>query len=197
MPFVNKKVKTILFSLILILCLSSCSSYHKIPLDIGGESNDFESLISTLTKKVTPKLKNILYKNEIVFVSDFVNLKNLDNKSQLGFLLSDLLKNEISSLNIIIKEVEFRKNFTLGQNGFKALSRNKNKVLNSTENQIRYAFIGNYTITKQSLFLTLKIIDITTGNILASSTERTPIDNEILQLEEKEEKLIIRPNLTL
>ena len=193
----NIKVKV--FSLLLLsLFLTSCS-YHKIPVTFQTGANDFHSLVSKLVDESGTKIKSKLRKDDIVLVSDFVNLDKLKNRSQLGFLLSDMLKDKLVSLDIIVREVELGKQFELGPTGFNMLTREKSEILSDaiTSNQ-RYAVVGTYSITSQSLNVFIKLIDIRTGNILSSSYERTDVDEEILQLEGHDaNRPVLRPNVVL
>ena len=107
----------------------------------------------------------------------------MKNKSQLGFLLSSVLKDRLSSLDIIIREIELGKEFELGQSGFNLLTREKEKIASDKVVNIKYAVVGTYSISNKSLDLFIKLIDIQNGNILSSSYERTEIDDEILNLE--------------
>ncbi len=190
-----KNLRAFLLLGFITLILTSCTiSQYKNPLD---GANDFDSLVSKLVNESGKKIKNVVSENQVVLVSDFVNIDNLKNRSQLGFLLSNMLKDKLVSSNIIVKEIEFGKEFRLGENGFNVLIRDKNKILSNTI-QTNYAVVGTYAISSKSLNVFIKLININNGNILASSHERTAIDEEILGLEGKEkERLILRPNLTL
>ena len=191
-----KNLRAFLLLGFITLTLTSCTiSQYKNPLD---GANDFDSLVSKLVNESGEKIKNVVSENQVVLVSDFVNIDNLKNRSQLGFLLSNMLKDKLVSSNIIVKEIEFGKEFRLGDNGFNVLIRDRNKILSNTINQTNYAVVGTYAISSKSLNVFIKLIDINNGNILASSHERTAIDEEILGLEgEEKERLILRSNLTL
>ncbi len=128
------------------------------------------------------KIKKNIASNDVVLVSDFVNLDKLKNKSQLGFLLSSMLKDRLVSSNIIVREIELGREFEFGKSGFNLLTRNKDRII-SDKTKERYAVVGTYSLTSKSLNVFIKLIDIQTGNILSSSYERTDIDNEILGLE--------------
>ncbi len=184
--------------LLLSMFLTSCS-YHKIPVTFQTGANDFHSLVSKLVDESAEKIKTKVKKDDIVLVSDFVNLDKLKNRSQLGFLLSDILKDKLVSLDIVVREVEIGKQFELGSTGFNMLTRNKNEIIsdNITDNQ-RYAVVGTYSITSKSLNVFIKLIDIRTGNILSSSYERTDVDKEIMQLEGQDNyNPVLRPNVVL
>ncbi|MGM0519422.1 MAG: FlgO family outer membrane protein [Campylobacterota bacterium] len=178
------------------LFLASCTiSQYKNPLD---GANNFDSLVSSLVNESSKKINNIITQEQVILVSDFVNIDDLKNRSQLGFLLSNMLKDKLVSSSIIVKEIEFGKDFTLGRSGFNVLIRDSSKVLSNTIKKSKYAVVGTYSISTKSLNVFIKLIDIETGNILASSHKRTAIDKEILSLEGKEEdEIILRPNLTL
>lgn len=172
------KLKYIAISIFLVLFFTSCS--YKNPL-MG--TNNFYYLVSKLTDESASKIKKNLSPQDVVLVSDFVNLDKLKNKSQLGFLLSSMLKDSLVSQNIIVREIELGKEFEYGQSGFNLLTRNKDKIAADKLTKEKYAVVGTYSITNRSLNIFIKLIDIRNGNILSSSYERTDIDDEILNLE--------------
>jgi len=190
MPFFNLKCLRVVFSLtILSLLFNACS--YKNPIT---KVTNFHSMISDMVDKSAPKIKGNIKLGEVVLVSDFVNLDNLRNKSQLGFLLSNILKDRISSLDIIIKEIELGKEFEFGTNGFTFLTREYEKIL-SNEVESRYILVGTYSISNKSLNLFIKLIHIDSGNILSSSFARTDLDDEILALEGQDEEKAKLDNL--
>ncbi|GAB1465613.1 hypothetical protein MASR2M54_11130 [Aliarcobacter cryaerophilus] len=179
MIFKNLRVFRFYLSLILFnTFLSSCGAY-KDPI---SKNTNFDSMLNDMVKKSAMKIKKNVAYDEVVLVSDFVNLDNLKNRSQLGFLLSNLLKDRLSSLDVIVKEIELGKEFEFGPSGFNLLTREKNRIL-SDNVKSRYAVVGTYSISNKSLNLFIKLIDINSGNILSSSFARTDLDSEILDLE--------------
>ena len=179
MLFKNLRVFRFYLSLILLtLFLGSCGAYK----DPASKNTNFDSMINDMVKKSAIKIKKNVAYDEVVLVSDFVNLDNLKNRSQLGFLLSNLLKDRLSSLDVIVKEIELGKEFEFGPSGFNLLTREKNRIL-SDNVKSRYAVVGTYSISNKSLNLFIKLIDINSGNILSSSFARTDLDSEILDLE--------------
>ena len=69
-----KNLRNFLFLSFLTLFLTSCS-YHKNP--ING-TNDFQSLVAKLVDKSDNKIKDTVAMDEIVLVSDFVNIDKLE-----------------------------------------------------------------------------------------------------------------------
>ena len=186
----KRVLKLILTSIFLILSFTSCSKVineiaHKVPSNhkrING-SNDFQALMETLVEKSLTKLKRNLSTDEVVLVSDFVNIDRLKNKSNLGFLLSDQLKNELLNNEIIVRQIELGEDFQFGSRGFNLLTRNQKDINKKFVDNANYAFVGTYTMTTQNLIVFVKLIDIRTGNILSSSSAKTSMDEEIEELE--------------
>lgn len=172
------KLKFVLFSIFLVISFSSCVNKNPI-----SGSNNFHYLVSKLVDESAAKIKKNVSPEEVVLVSDFVNLDKLKNQSQLGFLLSSMLKDSLVSQNVIVREIELGKEFEFGKNGFNLLTRNKDNIISSKITKEKYAVVGTYSLTSKSLNLFIKLIDIRNGNILSSSYERTEIDDEILGLE--------------
>ena len=171
-------LKLFFVSIFLTLFFNSCA--YKNP--INGSTN-FHSLISGMVDESATKIKKNIAPQEVVLVSDFVNLDKLKNKSQLGFLLSSMLKDSLVSQNIIVREIELGKEFEFGANGFNLLTRNKDNIASNKITKEKYAVVGTYSLTSKSLNVFIKLIDIRNGNILSSSCERTENDDEILDLE--------------
>ncbi len=186
----RKSLKFIMISILFMFIFTACA--HK---NFDG-SNDFQALVAKMVNISYSKIKSELAKDDVTLVSDFVNIDKLQNKSKLGFLLSETLKNELSSKNIIIKQVELSQNFKIGQHGFNVLSRNASD-LNSVIEEERYAMVGTYSITHKRLILFVKLVDIRTGHILSSSTQSVVIDKEIKKLEYVEKQRTIYRPLTL
>ena len=180
-------LKLALISSFITLFLTSCA--YKNP--ISG-SNNFHSLISKMVDNSAEKIKRNVTRGDVVLVSDFVNLDKLKNKSQLGFLLSSMLKDKLSSLDIIVREIELGREFEFGKTGFNLLTREKERIL-SDKVKSKYAVVGTYSISNRSLNVFIKLIDIQTGNILSSSHERTDLDDEILNLEGSSDKKSLPP----
>jgi TolB-like protein len=171
-----KKLKYFITSLFLATFFSGC-----IYLNVDGSSS-FDRLINSMVSSSYQKLKMNLDRDDVVLVSDFVNIDKLQNHSKLGFLLSETLKDVLSNQNIIIREVELGYNFKIGEKGFNVLSRNPNEIDTNITKE-RFAVVGTYSITDKRLRIFIKLIDIQTGHILSSASESTVMTDEIEKLE--------------
>lgn len=183
-----KKIKLLLSSLFLATFFSGC-----VYMNIDGSSN-FERLLSSMVESSYKKLKMNIEQDEVILVSDFVNIDQLQNHSKLGFLLSETLKDVLSNQNIIIREVELGQNFKLGKHGFNVLSREHSEIDPNIYKE-RFAVVGTYSMTDKRLRIFIKLIDIYTGHILGSASESTFMTSEIEKLEQvpKKQQYIYTP----
>lgn len=189
--------KYILLLLVSLLILNGCvSNPVKNDSNYNDVTTDFKLATSRLTtyefcQKIDP--------NTTIYVTDFVNESNLENRSQLGFLLSNqvkvnLLKSNCTK-NVSIKAFNLANNLKIGNNGAKILSRDlKDLKIQSIEDD-KQIVVGSYIITNKQLILFLKLINLSDGNTVISSTSSLGITSEIEALEgivNTEEKPFIR-----
>lgn len=184
------KVKLLVVSLCLLTFSTGC-----VYMNVDGSSN-FDRLVTSLVKSSYNKLKVNIERDEVILVSDFVNIDKLKNQSKLGFLLSETLKDVLSNQNIIIREVELSRDFRIGKSGFNVLSRKHNEIDNQIYDE-RFAVVGTYSITQKRLRVFIKLIDIYTGHILSSSSASTLMTSEIEKLEHVPKTQYIYKPMTL
>lgn len=187
-----KRVTPFLVALLIPFIFTSCVLNKQLP----DASNDFQMMVQKLVDRSEKKLKRNIAKDDIVLVPDFVNLDRLKNRSKLGFLLSDSLKNSLLGKDILVKAVEMGKVFKIGPSGFSLLTRNHNEIDKTITNE-RFAVVGTYSMTTKRLILFLKLIDIQDGTILSSATSTTIIDEEIIELEKTPRERTVYAPLTL
>jgi len=161
-------------------------------------SNNFNSLVENLVQKTSSRLDKYILDDDVVLVSDFVNIDKLENRSKLGFLLSEHLKDSLLNRDIIVRQVELSENFSYGKSGLNLLTREQRDISNKAVSG-KFAVVGTYTITTETLIVFIKLLDVTNGNILASASSSTSIDNEILELEglRKERNIVLPPRMVL
>jgi TolB-like protein len=102
--------------------------------------------------------------------------------------LSEEVKTIVTQkLDLPIISIEYMQYLKLGKMGTSFLTRDLKQVANKKINSNTYALVGTYTFTKRQLILYLKLIDLTNGVILKSSTRAKNLTDEIIQFE------LIRP----
>ncbi len=142
--------------------------------------------LSTTILEIKSKRKNI----SPLYVTDFVNLKELKNKSQLGFILSDALKTNITQdLNWPIYQIEFSKYLKIGSSGTSLMSREVDELKYTNIDDDTYALVGTYSLTQRQLILSVKLVNLNNGVIIKSATKSMDLTDEIIRLEQKEERV--------
>ena len=97
-----------------------------------------------------------------IVVTDFVDLETL-KPGKSGLLLSELLKSKLSEIcNAKVIQVEFSKYFTIGQNGFRVLSRNIHE-LRGVKQPVTIAIVGTYNLSQNRLYLFSHVLNVHTG----------------------------------
>jgi len=186
----------IVASIILTFFISGCSLINsskdsfKFKYYQSTGTTDFHILTQELLKDLSPTILSIKAKKRNIsplYVTDFVNIENLDNNSKLGFILSDELKTNITQdINWPIYQIEYSKFLKVGPNGTKLLSRDISDLKYKNMDENTYALVGTYAITQRQLLIYLKLINLQNGVILKSSTQRITLTDEIIKLEQKE-----------
>lgn len=171
--------------LIFTFFLTGCSfSDFNLKQNQQKEGVDFKELTGKLISY--PFCQKIIH-NDTLYVTDFVNESNLENRSELGFLLANALKVNIlkpsCTKNVSLKTFNLGKNLKVGHNGVKILTREfQNIQIHDIEND-KQIVVGSYVITTHQIILFVKLINLQDGNTISSNTYASPITDEILDLE--------------
>ncbi|MDD2699292.1 MAG: FlgO family outer membrane protein [Arcobacteraceae bacterium] len=157
--------------------VNNTNGYHE-------EVTDFKFL----TSKLLPNsFCNKINSNTTLYVTDFVNESNLDNKSELGFLLSNELKVNIlkngCTKNVAIKTFNLGSSLKIGQNGAKILTRDLQQLKTQNIEDDKQMAVGSYIITNKQIILFLKLINLQNGDTIVSSSSSSPLTSEIKELE--------------
>jgi len=180
---------TLIFIFIFNGCVKSYNDSYKIKYLQSTAVTNFSKLTESLIDDLCPTLEELKLeqrKLKPLYIIDFVNLNQLENHSELGFMLSDELKTHVTQeCDWPIHQIEYTKYLKIGENGTKLLSRDLKDMKNKKLNSNTYALVGTYAFTQRQLILYLKIIDLKTGVILKSATKRTELTDEIIQFEKK------------
>ncbi len=152
-------------------------------------TTNFDTLTENLLEQLCPTISSVNRGKTPMYVVDFVNVQDLQNNSELGFMLSAEMKTQVTQLcNTPVYAIEYSKYLKIGPNGTKFLSRDLDELNNQKINKNTYALVGTYAFTQRQLILYLKLIDLNSGVILKSATQKTLITDEIIHLEKKQNK---------
>jgi hypothetical protein len=176
--------KTSFIATFLVIVFNGCVPLPFKKADNTNKTTNFKVLTNKLAAF---KVCREIDRDSTIYLTDFVNEKDLNNRSQLGFLLSNNLKVSVMrrscTKNVDIKSFELAQNLKINQSGTKILTRDVNKMKTKSIEDDKKILVGSYIFTQKQLVLFLKLIHLNTGNIISTNTISTPITNEIKDLE--------------
>jgi len=189
----------IIFTILFTGCVNEYNDYYKVKYVLPTNVTDFSDLAEDLVDDMDSDILSIIPKSKrVIYVSDFVNIENLEVTSQLGFFLSSEVKSYVTQkYNVNIKEIEYTKYLKFNETGFRTLSRDFSEVNKNNLNK-SYILAGTYAITQRQLILYLKLIDMKTGNLVRATSDSINLTEEIMHLEDKsKQRVVLRPRVVL
>ncbi|MEA3288798.1 MAG: FlgO family outer membrane protein [Campylobacterota bacterium] len=174
-------------------CVKEYNNYYSnFQYTQPSDMTNYTHIVEPLLESLCPSLIDIKSKQnpvKAIYITDFVNLNKLENKSELGFILSDELKTLVTQkCDWPVHSIEYSKFFTIGKQGTNILSRDLDDLKNTTIDENTIALVGTYILTKKQFILYLKVINLKDGIILKSSTTRTVLTDEIRSFEQEPQK---------
>ena len=193
--FQSKKYKNFIFVVFFsVYFLSGCTIKNQF------DENDYYQKTTNfyrITHQLSIPLCKEIHPGKILYLTDFVNESNLENRSNLGFTLANTLKvnilNKQCTQNNVIKSFELASNLKMGANGSKIFSRKIEELKIKNIEDDKQILVGSYVISSKQLIIYLKLINLKTGNIVGSSMTTTPLTYEIDQLESGFNSTIQKP----
>lgn len=170
------------------------SSFSKGPVPINNIANDYDGSISEHATDfdrlaydlIRNRLCNVFENDEQIYVADFVDQKNYNNKSELGFVLADAVKVNLQkrfcNKTLQIKSLDMSKFLIVNKNGFSMLTRKLSDLKENYIEENRKILLGTYTITANQLIVYVRLVNLKDETTLLSSSISVPITYEILQL---------------
>ena len=156
--------------------IKETSDYYKFKYILSTKITDFKEPTEKLVLQMNDKLLAISPRiiDKYLYVTDFMNIKNLNTTSELGLFLSSEVKSNIAKFyGYKVKELEYMKYFKLDDTGSKLLSRDTKDILNDFEKT--YALVGTYVITQRQVILYLKLIEMKSGVVISTTSESIEI----------------------
>jgi PBP1b-binding outer membrane lipoprotein LpoB len=181
-------MKILLSVFIIAVLFSGCSRPGMVSEmdNISDRKTNFKKISFDLLEEIIPvlnQLKATKLQNKSLYVTDFVNLDSLENRSRFGFLLSEEIKALVTTkTSNTVHEIEFAKYLKLGSDGTKILSRDLDELMNQSMQPDTYALVGTYVLTQRQVILYLKVINLQTGVIIKSTSKSLTMTREILDL---------------
>jgi|YNPBryulayer2012_1023412.scaffolds.fasta_scaffold00206_11 TolB-like protein len=115
-----------------------------------------------------------------VLASTFVNLDRIDDTSPLGRLLTEGLVARLQVRGWNLYDIRLSKAVAITPEGEFVLSRDPKRL--EYQYATAAALTGTYTVTASEVLVHARIIDVSTGVVVASGEVRIPIDEEVARL---------------
>lgn len=121
------------------------------------------------------------HKSKPILVTTFVNLSHLDKSSELGLVMADQVASRFSQHGYAIVESKLRQELSIKEDqGEFILSREIDKL--SREYQAYAVIAGNYTQTREVIYMTAKLIKVGNKQVLASVNAKVPLGSNTREL---------------
>lgn len=114
------------------------------------------------------------HKRRPILMTTFANLSRLDVSSELGLLMSDQVASRLTQQGFTIVETKMRDQLAIRQNqGEFIMSRDIDKL--SQQYQAFAVVVGTYTRSRDTLFLTSRMVNVQDKTVLASVSAKIPM----------------------
>lgn len=103
-----------------------------------------------------------------IAITSFVNLDDLSKTSQFGRILGEGFFNALHSKGLNVMDFRRQTALSINANGEYFITRNAKKIKSPVEN--KYVLVGTYAPVVEGIQINARIIDNTTGRLVASSS---------------------------
>jgi len=143
-----------------------------------------DKIVAVVDKDTQEKsIRHYKKEKENIVVANYVNITDLQNSSQVGFILSEGVKNAlVNSKRFNVIETELSKYFTINaKEGITILSRDLKKIRDDNL-KANYVLVGSYAYTNEQLIIFSKLIDLRSGYIMTSQQDSYDLNCELVKL---------------
>lgn len=121
------------------------------------------------------------HRNKPILVTTFVTLSSLENSSELGMMIADQIASRFTQHGYAIVEARMRHELAIRQDkGEFILSREVENL--STEYKATAVIVGNYSQSRDTLYVTARLIQLKDKQVLASVNAKVPLGDNTRDL---------------
>ena len=170
---------------VLFCCISGCSGLNCTRLEdlLGADTNLISfsyELTEDLLEKALPPL-NPLNPDMPVLVTTFVDNNNLEQTSQFGRTMQEHIASRLVQLGYAVKEIKLSNKLLIEPgSGETILSRDLQKLAQTQKAQA--IVVGTVSVTNRTMYLSSRMINPVTANVIASVDYRLCMDDTILAM---------------
>lgn len=167
----------------LSVSLSACNS---MPTYDDAKTSPFivanDEATDALLKKNSSANVMKLLPPEPVLVTTMVNVDNVKQSSRLGRAVAEQVGARFTELGYKVIDLRLRQAGVLvkSDTGELALSRDVKEL--ATEHQARAILVGTYAEAINMIYITLKLLDANSGQVMSAHTYALPLDKDNLAL---------------
>jgi TolB-like protein len=155
-------------SAIIVSMLSGCSNrnmeYYSV--NVRTTSTIFDT-VDQISQELMFNLKINSKELDLVAITSFVDLHDLNKTTDFGRVLSEGFYNELSSRGVNVIDFRAQKALSIDSNGEYFLSRDSSKLKENIEN--KFILVGTYSRIEEGVIINARIIDSTDGIVVSSS----------------------------
>ncbi len=180
-----KTFSRLFFTFILGISLSGCAEFNCTPLErfLGGDVNMVRLanvITDNLVKNAMPPLIPRL-PEQAILTSTFVDLNDLDETSRFGRLIQEQIGARLVQHDFTVKELHLRNTMSIRPGkGEKMLSRYLDEI--NPDYPAQAVVVGTYFLNNRILYITAKLVNPTSRNILAAENYRLCMDSNLLEI---------------
>ena len=116
-----------------------------------------------------------------ILVTTFVDNNDLQQTSQFGRTMQEHITSRLVQLGYAVKEIKLSNNLLIEErSGETILSRDLRKL--SQNQKAQAILVGTISITNRTMYLSSRLIDPTTANVVSSDDYRLCMDDHILSM---------------
>lgn len=144
--------------------------------DIDIRSANYNT-VDFLLKKLPTKLR----KDSPVLVASLVNLDNLNESSTFGRVVSEQIASRLKQKDYSTIEMKLRTTVFIKEgSGEFLLSREISKI--SIKHRAQAVVVGTYAVASDRVYITVRIVNVNDGNILASYDYEIPMSRDVFKM---------------
>lgn len=127
------------------------------------------------------KLPTKLRKDSPVLVASLVNLDNLNESSTFGRVVSEQIASRLKQKDYSTIEMKLRTTVFIKEgSGEFLLSREISKI--SIKHRAQAVVVGTYAVASDRVYITIRIVNVNDGNILASCDYEIPMSRDVFKM---------------
>lgn len=127
------------------------------------------------------KLPTKLRKDSPVLVASLVNLDNLNESSTFGRVVSEQIASRLKQKDYSTIEMKLRTTVFIKEgSGEFLLSREISKI--SIKHRAQAVVVGTYAVASDRVYITVRIVNVDDGNILASYDYEIPMSRDVFKM---------------